>query len=309
MLACRAWIKECWWMNDHKKNISSQHCGKWILAGEHILVRGGPALSFPLKDLFLEVQYKPNQPLSFCFEGEFSDCEKNKYFEKAIKEAFSSVGRKPEGHFYLSSKIPLGFGLGSSAAFCLSLSDIFVQLGYVRDLVDFAWKLEDFFHGKSSGSDIQAVYHKKPLIFKSAENFEFFEPQQHPHIYLYNTGISSSTKQCVEKVSDIFNQHPEKSQRIYKQMEQSVNDSIKALSKSSKEDGLALLTQSITRACECFEDWDLLEPLRPSIKKLKSLGALAVKPTGAGAGGYLIGLWKDPQPAFMKDKNFLSVSF
>ena len=295
-------------MNYHKKNISSRHCGKWILAGEHILVQGGPALSFPLKDLCLEIQYHPHQSLSFHFEGEFSDLEKNKYFELIVKKAFSFVKRKPMGSFYLSSKIPLGFGLGSSAAFCLSLSDIFSQLSYIQGVVDFACQLEDFFHGKSSGSDIHAVYHKKPLMFKSSKNFEFFEPQWLPHIYLYNTGISSSTKQCVGKVCDMFDQFPEKSKRVYKQMEQSVIESTEALS-TSKEEGLDLLVQAITRACHCFEQWNLLEPLYPAIEKLKNLGALAVKPTGAGAGGYLIGLWKDPQPAFIQDKNFLSISF
>ena len=294
-------------MNYNKNVFSSRYCGKWILAGEHILVRGGPALSFPLKEFSLDIQYRPHQPLSFRFEGEFSNSEKNKYFTEAVQQAFSFIGKKITGSFYLSSKIPLGYGLGSSAAFCLSLSDIFFQLGYVQDVVGFAWKLENFFHGKSSGSDIQVVYHKKPLIFKSSKSFEFFQPQWHPYIYLYNTGLSSSTKKCVKKVSDLFDRFPEKSERIYKQMEQSVDQSAEALSNSSE--GLELLVQAITKACDCFEEWGLLEPLRPSIQKLKSLGALAVKPTGAGAGGYLIGLWKNSLPASMLNKNFIPISF
>lgn len=295
-------------MSSHKDNVSSRQCGKWILAGEHILVRGGPALSFPLKDLYLEIQHKPHHPLSFHFEGEFSDLEKNKHFELAIQKAFSFLGKEPMGKFYLSSKIPLGYGLGSSAAFCLSLSDIFFQLGYIQDIVGFAWNLEDFFHGKSSGSDIQAIYHKKPLIFKSSKNFEFFEPKWNPNIYLYNTGISSSTKQCVKKVSDMFECFPEKSELIYKQMENSVNQSVKALRCSSGE-SFSLLAESITQACDCFDEWGLLEPLSPSIKNLKSLGALAVKPTGAGDGGCLIGLWTNPLNPSLLNKNFSAVSF
>ena len=200
----------------------------------------------------------------------------------------------------------MGYGLGSSAAFCLSLADIFFQLGYIQDVVDFAWQLEHNFHGKSSGSDIRAIYHKKPLIFKSSKNFEFFQPKWRPHIYLYNTGISSSTRKCVEKVSNWFDQFPEKSETIYKQMEKSVDQSIEALRDSSE--GLGLLTQAMTEACDCFDEWGLLEPLRPSIKKLKNLGALAVKPTGAGAGGYLISLWKNSLDESLLDKKFLTTS-
>jgi len=266
-----------------KDIFSSRNYGKWILTGEHILARGGHALSFPLKDLYLDIQYKSNSSLSFLFDGEFSDSEKNKYFEEVVRHAFSLVGKNPIGSFYLSSTIPLGYGLGSSAAFCLSLSDIFFQLGYVKDIVDFAWKLEHAFHGKSSGVDIQTVYHKKPLIFRSPEHFEVFHPQWNPCIYLYNTGLSSSTKKCVEKVSSLFDQFPEQAVSVYKQMEQSVDQSIEALKDPSK--GLELLAQAITDSCNCFEQWGLLEPLRPSMKKLKDLGALAVKPTGAGAGG------------------------
>ena len=289
-----------------KDILFSRNCGKWILTGEHILVRGGQALTFPLKELCLDIQYKPNPSLSFLFDGEFSDSKKNKYFEEAVKQAFSYVGREPAGSFYFFSRIPLGYGLGSSAAFCLSLSDIFFQLGYIQDVVDFAWKLEHAFHGKSSGSDIQTIYHQKPLIFKSSKNFEFFQPQWRPYIYLYNTGISSSTRQCVEKVSDWFDKSPEKSKSLYKQMENSVNQSIEALGNPSE--GLNLLTQAMTEACDCFDEWGLLEPLLPSIKKLKDLGALAVKPTGAGAGGYLISLWKNSLDSSLLDENFLPAS-
>ena len=112
------------------------------------MVQGGPALTFPLKELQLEIQYRPSSPLSFCFEGEFSNSEKNKYFEEAVQQAFSFIKRKPAGSFYLSSKIPLGCGLGSSAAFCLSLSDIFCQLGSIQDVVGFACQLENFFSRK-----------------------------------------------------------------------------------------------------------------------------------------------------------------
>ncbi len=264
-------------------------------------------MSFPLKELCLEIQYKMSSSLSFYFEGEFSSSEKNKYFESAVNKAFKRVGRKPTGIFYLSSKIPLGCGLGSSAAFCLSLSDIFFQLGYIQDVVGFAWKLENFFHGKSSGSDIQAVYHKQPLIFKSVENFEFLRPSWSPNIYLYNTGVSSSTKKCVEKVSDMFERLPEKAGFVYKQMEQSVHQSITAL--KDPDGGLDLLVQAVKGACDCFESWGLLESLRPSIEKLKNLGALAVKPTGAGNGGVLIGLWEKPLPSSCLNKNFFPISF
>jgi len=289
-----------------KDILFSRKCGKWILTGEHILVRGGRALSFPLKELCLDIQYKPKAPLSFLFDREFSDSKKNKSFEEVVKQAFFDVGKKPSGSFYLSSKIPLGYGLGSSAAFCLALSDIFFQLGYIQDVVDFAWELEHVFHGKSSGLDIQTVYHQQPLIFRSSKNFEFFESKWHPHIYLYNTGISSLTKQCVEKVSHLFDQFPEKSANTYKKMETSVGQSIIALSNPSED--LKLLTQAINGACDCFDEWGLLEPLRSSIAKLKDLGALAVKPTGAGAGGYLIGLWKNPLPSSQPDKCFLPIS-
>ena len=165
-----------------------------------------------------------------------------------------------------------------------------------------SWRI--FFHGNSSGSDVQVVYQKQPLIFKSVHNFEVFQPSWSPHIYLYNTGISSSTKRCVKKVSDML-RFPEKSERLYKQMEQSVSQSIEALKNPSEE----LLVQAILQACDCFDQWGLLEPLRPSIKKLKSLGALAVKPTGAGAGGCLMGLWKNPLDDSVLDKHFIPVSF
>jgi galactokinase len=43
----------------------------------------------------------------------------------------------------------------------------------------------------------------------------------------------------------------------------------------------------------CFEEWELVpESFTVIEEKLKNEGALAVKLTGAGAGGFVVALWK-----------------
>ncbi len=52
-------------------NFKVETYGKWILAGEHSVLRGYPALVFPLKDRGLHLQYEESdQPIKVHFNGD-----------------------------------------------------------------------------------------------------------------------------------------------------------------------------------------------------------------------------------------------
>ena len=45
-------------------------------------------------------------------------------------------------------------------------------------------------------------------------------------------------------------------------------------------------------AKDCFEQWGLIDSsVQAEMDRLSAQGALAVKPTGSGGGGYLLSLW------------------
>jgi mevalonate kinase len=55
---------------------------------------------------------------------------------------------------------------------------------------------------------------------------------------------------------------------------------------------LALIARSMKRAQECFATWQLIPGDAYRLAQdLERQGALAVKITGAGGGGFLVALW------------------
>jgi mevalonate kinase len=57
------------------------------------------------------------------------------------------------------------------------------------------------------------------------------------------------------------------------------------------------LAESIKKAKSCFKRWGLAEgKIAQHMQMLQKHGALAVKPTGAGDGGYVLSLWEDIPP-------------
>ena len=58
-----------------------------------------------------------------------------------------------------------------------------------------------------------------------------------------------------------------------------------------------LLTEAIKEGAHCFESWGLVsETLTQHMQLLYNHGALAVKPTGSGNGGFVVSLWENPPP-------------
>jgi len=280
--------------------------GKWILAGEHAVLRGSPALVFPLHSRSLELRYKgiktggPIDHLGLIVAGKHGE-EVRVLFWGVLERAceLKKIHRETlRGMVEIKNEIPLGAGLGASAALCVAVARWFRHLELVpeSEIPEFARVLENLFHGESSGVDIAIAVTGKALRFKRGEAPRFLEMHWSPPLYLSYSGQRGVTLECVNQVKALFDSDPTLAARLDQKMSDAVAMCEAALL-SPKVEGLALLTKALQEAESCFEQWGLVQgTLQKHLKKLHDAGALAAKPTGSGQGGYTLSLWEKPPP-------------
>ncbi len=261
--------------------------GKCILLGEHSVVRGAPALVFPLRSLALELEWEKS-------EGEGREIEGDVPFFSALDRALEILGQRlPEGKwkFRVENKIPVRAGLGSSAALAVAVVK-FLQAIELPVPSPFALcvEIEDLFHGKSSGIDIAGALAETPLLFVRGRQPEPVSLAWRPFLYLSDSQLRSPTARSVQKVTDLARDD------LDDRMSLAVSQAKSALSLRSPE-ALRQLQSAMEEGAACFQEWGLVPPAMQELAlELKAKGALAVKPTGSGDGGFLLSLWDRPQP-------------
>jgi mevalonate kinase len=217
--------------------------GKLILSGEHAVVYGHPALAMAVNRYVTATATPQRAPLiSFDFSdldyrGRLSltalDSLKNRIkhkYQKFVSGEFKirDVLQKPvelaqvafslffealnikltQGiKIHIESSIPIGCGMGSSAATVLSVvtaiakhldmdlsSEMFFRL---------AQQAENMQHGYSSGLDLQISLHGGCIFIKEGTIFPRSLPQV--PMYLVNTGVpKTNTGECVEAAANHF---------------------------------------------------------------------------------------------------------
>lgn len=276
--------------------------GKWILAGEHAVLRGSPALVFPVLAKTLKLQYiDRGDDLSVQFEGDHGS-ELRLLFWGVIEKAFEMTGHKRDevrGEFRIHNSIPVGAGLGASAALCVGIGRWFQWKGWVKEaeLAEFSRQLENLFHGESSGVDIAVALSGRGLHYERSGERYPLDANWEPQWFISYSGKRGVTSECVSKVKALWQSDPSLGEKIDHDMRDSVLMAERALQASSFEEGFDQLAEAINKARSCFEHWGLTSgQIGDHIQMLMDRGAYAVKPTGSGDGGYVLSLWRKAPP-------------
>lgn len=267
---------------------------KWVLTGEHAVLRGIPAIALPYSGHSLQLTFTPSQAGSL----QISPAHAASVIQTILSDIAEDF-KLPSlsGDLEISGDIPQGSGLGSSAALCVALSRWlapYLDLSEA-DIPGFATRLENHFHGQSSGMDVSVIASQTPVQFVRGKGSTPLQLKRLPRFTLHDTGIQSRTKDCIEKVTRIHTESEALGRRLDEAMGAATKkayDGLLAYNDGRDQEGLNLLTQAIQQANQCFLSWRLVPHEVWKLQdQLREEGALATKLTGAGDGGYLVALW------------------
>lgn len=232
------------------KSITYSAPGKIHLLGEHAVVYGKPALVASI-NLRAYTTITP-APAKVVFKDKFFE-KIRKIIEPIVKKQFQ-LTTVPPYLLDISTDIPIGAGLGSSAA--ISASYIasfltFLKIKWDLNLInELTFKAEKVFHGNPSGADNTVVvfggliwFRKETEKLKTIQKLPFLiSPKISKSFVLINTGTpKESTKEMVLKTLSLYQKKPGIVEKFLQKQEQLTKELVEALEQKNTKKVLSTL--------------------------------------------------------------------
>lgn len=284
-------------------NLNKSYNSKLLLFGEFVTIKGAQALAIPLNLYHGQWAYT-TQNIPFPLNDMLA------YMERLAQQQalfcdydLSSFKKNIQQGLYFPSDIPIGYGLGSSAALCAAIYDSFctqkITSTQSKDLVDLKKnlaQLENFFHGESSGTDPLICYLNQAVLISSKTAIEIVEcPSSSPSgkgaIFLLNTHMPRKTGPLVQTFLE-YCKNDNYHQRCQAELIPYNDEAIVAFLQ-----GQWTLLLELVHHISHFQ-YKYFQPMIPNTFQSIWLQGLAssnfkLKICGAGGGGFILGICTD----------------
>ncbi len=255
--------------------------GKVILAGEHFVVHGTPALAVPLASRGVEVEVS-RAP------GPWEVADDVRPHLLRMLEA---LGEDPSSlQLRVRSTLPVGAGLGGSAALavalvralCPSTAPLSIEVTRAR-----AHELERLAHGRPSGIDDSVAAHGCAVWFTRADGPRPLPEAPTVRLWVGLTAQRTATLEAVARVGERARERPEWFASLAASARRLAGAAMAALLAGDDEALGATLDETHTLLQEVGVSTPQLDAL---VEAARAAGALGAKLTGGGLGGAAIAL-------------------
>ena len=264
--------------------------GKVLLVGEHAVVYGHPALAAAIpRYVYVEVEDAPAASLEL--PGGLSVPAD---LLGACVELARDAGYRGAFRARVRSELPLGSGLGSSAALGVALARAFAPGCGADRAAALAMKLERVLHGAPSGVDPAACAQSGVIFFTRGEPPRIEPVRGSAWLCVLGSGIARGTRSTVLPLAERRKTDPRLDPALAR-----LGDLARSARTSFEQGGLQALGASFDEAHTVLnETLGVSCPeLETAVAALRTAGALGAKLTGAGGGGAAIGLARNEEHA------------
>ncbi|MBI4036159.1 mevalonate kinase [Candidatus Daviesbacteria bacterium] len=261
--------------------------GKIHLLGEHSVVYGKPAL---IAAVNLRLTVTIQNAKATYIDPTVEKYGIRKIVESIVKKAFK-IKHIPPYKLEISSQLPIGAGLGSSAASSaayitalLSFLKIKWDLNLINNL---AYEAERVFHGNPSGGDNSTVvfggliwFRKEDPSLKLIQPLQLTIPTQlAKNFVLINTGTpKETTLEMVTLVKNLYKKRPNLVEKFLTNQESLVRQLLNVIKECNEKEFIKI----IKAGEQNLESIGVVSPLvKPIIRKIEQAGG-AAKICGAG---------------------------
>ena len=287
--------------------------GKVILFGEHFVVYGEPAIVLAIdKRTYAKVEKNNDKNLRIVstnlnisgffrngvFRIEQGDSKEARIRFEPVKYAVDRILEKHHGTtgltIEINSTVPVGAGLGSSAAVAAAVTTAVAELLEVKlskeDVFRITYEAEKTVHGTPSGIDPAIATFGGTLLFQMDTGFRSLDVKTDIPLVIGDTGVERSTKALVERVRNLAEKYPQILDPIRRAAREITLRATNALKEKDLETIGELMNMNHALLYGLGVSDESLEWL---INGARKGGALGAKLTGAGGGGCMIALARD----------------